>query len=192
MLECSEPGRTVFLSQHDNPKRKYPYTWQLIQMPTSLVGINTLVPNQLVAKSIEAEIIKDLKDYDAVQREVTVGNRSRIDLKLSRDGRRNCFIEIKNCTLVENSMARFPDAVTQRGRRHLDRFIELTALGQRCVMFYLIQRMDADAFQPADDIDPTYGRTLRDAVKAGVEVLAYDVTIDLEQISLRKELDVRL
>ena len=168
MLNCSEPGQTVFLSQHDNPKRKYPYTWQLIRMPTSLVGINTLIPNQLVAKSIEAELVKSLRGYDTIQREVAVGNHTRIDLKLSSSGRRNCFIEIKNCTLVEKNVARFPDAVTQRGRKHLNQLIEMTALGHRCVMFYLVQRMDAVTFEPADSIDSTYGQTLRRAVKAGV------------------------
>jgi sugar fermentation stimulation protein A len=192
MRECSESERPVFLSQHDDPKRKYPYTWQLIQMPASLVGVNTLLPNRLVAGAIKAECIPELGGYSEIHREVTVGRRSRIDLRLSQQGRRPCYVEIKNCTLVENTIASFPDAVTQRGRKHINRLRELTAAGNRCVMFYLVQRMDATVFQPADSIDPLYGVALRRASQAGMEILVYDVTLDLKRIRLRRPLPVRL
>jgi sugar fermentation stimulation protein A len=119
MQGCSEPGRPVYLSYHDNPKRKLKYTWELIDMPTSLVGVNTLVPNRLVARSIMAGRIKELRGYADLRREVKIGDHSRIDLLLTGGDRRRCYIEIKNCTLVTDGIACFPDAVTTRGQKHI-------------------------------------------------------------------------
>ena len=184
MQACSEPGRPVFISFHDNPKRKLKYTWELIQMPTSLVGVNTQVPNRLVYHSILKGMVDELAGYDTVKREVKAGKHSRLDLMLSGKGRRLCYVEVKNCTLVEDGVAQFPDAVTTRGRKHLLELQSLVAGGSRCVMFYLIQRMDAQVFKPADHIDPAYGQALRQAAQKGVEVLVYDVTIDQQQIVL--------
>ena len=184
MKACSAPDQPVYVSYHDNPKRKLKYTWELIQMPTSLVGVNTQVPNRLVYHSIVHGQVEELAGYDAVKREVKAGKNSRIDLMLSGNGRRTCFVEVKNCTLVEDGVALFPDAVTSRGRKHLNELQRLIGEGCRCVMFYLIQRMDANLFKPADHIDPAYGEALREAVEQGVEVLAYDVSIDQQQIVL--------
>lgn len=192
MQGCSESGRTVYLSYHDNPKRKLNYTWQLIDMPTSLVGVNTLVPNRLVARSIMAGRIEELRGYADLHREVKIGDHSRIDLLLSGEDRRRCYIEIKNCTLVTDGIAYFPDAVTTRGQKHIRELQKLAASGNRCVMFYFIQRMDAGVFKPADHIDPAYGRVLRRAVQYGVEALAYDVHIDLDGIRIRKKLPCHL
>lgn len=192
MTECCEAGRPVYLSRHDNPRRKLKYTWELIDMPASLVGVNTLVPNRLVASSTGAGRIPELDGYSDLLREVPVGNRSRIDLLLTAPGRRPCFIEIKNCTLVRDGIALFPDAVTSRGQKHLHELENRATAGDRCVTFYLIQRQDAMTFQPADSIDPSYGRALRRAAQKGVEVLAYDVSIDLEGIRLRRRVPSRL
>ncbi len=192
MTGCCEVGRPVYLSRHDNPRRKLKYTWELIDMPASLVGVNTLVPNRLVARSARAGRIPELEGYSDLRREVTVGNRSRIDLLLTAPGRRPCYIEIKNCTLVRNGIALFPDAVTSRGRKHLHELENKAMAGDRCVTFYLIQRQDAMTFQPADAIDSAYGRSLRRAVQKGVEALAYDVSIDLKGIRLRRRVPCRL
>ena len=100
-----------------------------------------------------------------------------------------CFVEIKNCTLVNDGVACFPDAVTQRGHKHLKELERLSAEGNRCVMFYCIQRMDAECFRPADQIDPAYGEALREAhLKGGVEILVYDVWMDLERIVLNRKI----
>ena len=192
MQQCCEPGRPVYLSFHDNPKRKLKYTWELIEMPTSLVGINTLVPNKLVAKSIEAGMVSDLDGYDKITREVKTQNNSRLDILLSKRDKDHCFVEIKNCTLVEDKIAFFPDAVTSRGLKHLVELRALVSTGVRCVMFYLIQRMDAELFQPADHIDPAYGRELRNALGHGVEILVYDTRIDLETITLNRKIPYSL
>ena len=188
MLGCSEPGQPVYLSLHDNPKRKLKYTWELIEMPTSLVGVNTLVPNRLVFQSASSGLIPELAGYQSVEREVKIGSNSRIDLRLSNGERDRCYVEIKNCTLVENGVARFPDAVTSRGLKHLYELEDLVKSGFRCVMFYFIHRMDARVFEPADQIDPDYGRGLRRVVKQGVEILTYDVSIDLTGIKLNRKI----
>jgi len=188
MAACSEPGRRVYLSTHDNPKRKLKYTWEIIHMPDSLVGVNTLVPNRLVKKSIENGWVPELANYDEVRSEVKTRQGSRLDLFLSRSDGCGCFVEIKNCTLVENGLACFPDAVTTRGRKHLRELERLTAEGYRCVMFYFIQRMDANRFRPADHIDPAYGKALRKShLNGGVEILVYDVWMDLEHIRLNRK-----
>lgn len=186
MQTCAEPGRPVYLSWHDNPKRKLKYTWELIDMPTSLVGVNTQVPNRLVAQAIAAGDVAALGGYETVRREVKAGKNSRIDILLESKMRRPCFVEVKNCTLVTDGVASFPDAVTVRGQKHLTELQKLAAGGCRCVMFFLVQRMDAARFTPADHIDAQYGRLLRQAVQSGVEMLVYDVQIDLAGIRLNE------
>jgi sugar fermentation stimulation protein A len=188
MTGCSLPGQPVYLSYQDNPKRKLKYRWELIRMPASLVGVNTLVPNRLVAEALRAGTIPPLKGYDDVAGEVAVNARSRLDLKLTGPGLPDCYIEIKNCTLVEGGVAMFPDAPTTRGQKHLRELAHLRDRGMRAVIFFLIQRMDAISFTPADRIDPEYGRQLRRVVERGVDVMVYDVHIDLKGIRLRDAL----
>jgi len=192
MQECCEPGRPVYLSFHDNPKRKLKYTWELIEMPTSIVGVNTLVPNRLVAESIGAGMVSDLIGYDNISREVKTSDHTRLDILLSSENGDRCYVEVKNCTLVTEGVACFPDAVTSRGLKHLVELSSLVSKGFRCVIFYLIQRMDAKMFKPADHIDPAYGRELRQALNHGVEILVYDTRIDLKTIRLNREIPYRL
>lgn len=192
MKACSEPGRTVFLSYHDNPKRKLKYTWELIKMPESLVGVNTLVPNRLVSQSIKADAVKELTGFNSITSEVTTSKGTRLDLLLSNKENERCYVEIKNCSLVEDNIAFFPDAVTTRGLKHLVELQKLLAANCRSVIFYLVQRMDAGLFRPAAHIDDTYARELVKAKKNGVEILVYDVVIDLEKITLGKKLPYSL
>jgi sugar fermentation stimulation protein A len=187
MLACSEPGRTVYLSRHNNPKRRLRYTWEMIEMPTSLVGVNTMVPNRLVKAAIKAGRVKHLTGYDNVSSEVSYGRNSRIDLLLET-GSERCFVEIKNCTLVTDGVACFPDAVTARGLKHLKELQDQVRSGDRSVMFYLVQRMDAGLFRPADHIDPVYSQELRKAIKNGVEIMIFDVAMDLKRIELNREI----
>ncbi len=191
MLGCSEPGRAVYLSRHNHPKRQLKYTWEMIEMPTSLVGINTWVPNQLVKASIIRKRIRALRGYETIRTEVSYGQNSRIDLLLE-SGAKRCFVEVKNCTLVEDGIAYFPDAVTSRGLKHLVELQKELRKGSRCVMFYLVQRMDAKRFRPADHIDPDYGEELRRTFRNGVEILVYDVFLNLDGISINRRLPCEL
>ena len=183
MKACCEPGRPVYLTRHNKPSRRLKYTWEMIHMGTSLVGVNTIVPNRLTKAAVLAGDIPELTGYDTVRPEVKYGKNSRIDLLLEK-GENRCFVEVKNCTLVTNGLACFPDAVTSRGLKHLVELQNQVKQGDRSVMFYLIQRMDATRFEPADLVDPAYGEELRKAVSNGVEILVYDVKIDLEGIRL--------
>jgi sugar fermentation stimulation protein A len=192
MKGCAVPGCPVWLSVSDNPRRKLQYTWELIRTPASMIGINTLVPNRLVKTAIETGRIPELAGYGPVRSEVTVRKGTRLDLALEAPGRRNCYVEIKNCSLVEDGTALFPDAVTQRGQKHLDELRHLVAAGHRGVIFYLIQRMDARRFSPAAEIDPAYARKLVKARDHGVEIITRDVVIDLDQIRIHRALPVQL
>jgi sugar fermentation stimulation protein A len=192
MQACCEPGRPVYMSFHDHPKRKLKYTWELIEMPASIVGINTQVPNRLVAKSIEAGLVPDLSGYDSISREIKTSGKTRLDILLNKGENNRCYVEIKNCTLVKDGAACFPDAVTSRGLRHLVELKSLVSQGFRCVIFYVIQRMDATTFQPADHIDPAYGKELRQALEHGVEILVYDTQINLETIRLNRKIPYSL
>ncbi|MGO9566088.1 MAG: DNA/RNA nuclease SfsA [Desulfomonilaceae bacterium] len=188
MMGCSEPGRPVYISRSKNPKRRLPYTWEMIEMPSSLVGVNTLVPNRLVKRTLIEGGIEALAGYERVISEVKCSPHSRLDLLLEASEGTRCFIEVKNCTLVEEGIAYFPDAVTERGLKHLVELQELVRLGNRGVIFFLIQRMDASIFKPADHIDPAYGSELRKAASNGVEAMAYDVHITPERITLNKRI----
>jgi len=192
MKECSTPKSLVFLSRADNPKRKLKFTWELIQMPNSLVGVNTFIPNRFVKEAILNKQIPELIAYDSVKSEVKTSEGSRLDLMLQKGGEETCYVEIKNCSLVKNGLASFPDAVTTRGQKHLDELVRLKKQGHRAIIFYLIQRMDADRFSPAASIDPEYAKKLKNAVNNGVEILVYDTIIDLKGIKVGRRLPVEL
>lgn len=191
MKSCSEPGRRVYLSEHDRPDRKLKYTWEIIEMPTSLVGVNTSIPNKLVKSAIENKKIRELSIFDNIRTEVKYGENSRIDILLEGKSRKT-YIEVKNCTLMENGIAYFPDAVTARGLKHLHELQREVKSGNRAIMFYLIQRMDVTHFVPAKDIDPAYSEELYRAYENGVEIVAYDAKINTKKISINKKIPVKL
>ena len=192
MTGCCEPGRPVYLSHHPLARRKLKYTWELIEMPDSLVGVNTVVPNRLAYQAACSQLLSPLAGYREVVREAGVGRHTRFDLLLQNSHGDRCFVEVKNCTLVQDGIAYFPDAVTVRGRKHLQVLQNLRQAGDRAVMLYLIQRTDARGFAPARQVDPDYAAELERAVAAGVEVLACDVQIDLQRIALNRLLPVYL
>ena len=192
MKACNEPGCPVFLSFHDHPGRKLKYTWEMIKMPESLVGVNTNWPNKLVSQAIVSDAIEELQGYPFLHTEVKVSEHSRLDLMLAGRDDQTCYIEVKNCTLVEKGVASFPDAVTDRGRKHLVELQKLKGMKTRCVIFFLVQRMDTCIFKPADEIDPEYGRELRNAHENGVEILVYDVFMDETKIGVRNKLSYQL
>ena len=200
MKNCQEPGSRVWYSLSDNPKRKYPGTWQLIEVSGKyLVGINTGLANKLVQEAISAGKVGELQDYSRIRSEVPYGEqRSRIDLLLDSPedaGQRPCYIEVKNVSLgVASGLGLFPDAVTTRGQKHLQELMEMVRQGNRAVLFFCVQHTGIDRVSPADEIDPEYGRLLRDAAEAGVELLAMRANYDLgkSQLCLSKSIPVVL
>ena len=192
MLGCNTPGSPVWLSPADNPKRKLKWTYELVETDGVLVGINTQVPNRLAVEGIEDGTIVELQGYERVRREVKYGENSRVDVLLERGESERCWVEVKNVTLVENGVALFPDAVTERGRKHLRELSAMVAAGDRAAMLFVVQRSDADSVAPADLIDPKYGAALREAAAAGVEILAYRADVSPDEIVLRTSLPVHL
>lgn len=191
MLGCATPGSPVLLSRSGNPSRRYPHTWELVHADDCWIGINTSLPNLLVREGIEQGIVTELQGYERIRQEVCYGSeRSRIDLLLEGPGL--CYVEVKNVTLVEDGMARFPDAVTTRGQKHLRELIAMVASGARSVNFFVVQHANATAVAPADSIDPAYGRLLRQAAMAGVELLAYQASVTPTEIVLCRPLPIVL
>ncbi|OGP82970.1 MAG: hypothetical protein A2Y95_10040 [Deltaproteobacteria bacterium RBG_13_65_10] len=175
----------MLLSVSDSPTRKYRHTWEMIRIGRSWVGIHTGRPNAVVCEAILAGRVPELSGYEEVRREVPFGReRSRVDLLL-RKGDRLCYVEVKNVTLaVGPGVAAFPDAVTERGTKHLRELSRMARAGHRAVIFYFLGRADCRLVRPADEIDPEYGRTLRRAMAAGVEPLAYRAIVRPHEITL--------
>jgi sugar fermentation stimulation protein A len=196
LLGCCEPGSRVWLSEHDSATRKYRHTWEIVEVGKVMVGINTGLPNALVEEAIGAGAIAELGGYANVRREVGFGEeRSRIDFVLEDPHRKPCYVEVKNVTsigsgTVSRGVALFPDCVSERGTKHLRELMRLKAAGLRPVQLFCVQRGDVHEVRPADGIDPEYGRTLREAVAAGVEVLAYRAKVTAREIRIEERIPV--
>lgn len=191
MLGCLAAGSPVYLSHHPDRGRRLLYTWEMVRVGRAWVGINTLWPNRLVVEAIDNGVLAELQGYEEIRREVQIGRGTRLDLSLEGPGRR-CYVEVKNVTLRTGRLAAFPDAVTERGTRHVRELVRLARRGHRAALVFVVQRGDCDAFRPADEIDPTYGRLLRRAVRESVEVLAYEARVTPRGISLVRRLPLVL
>ncbi|MHB1204486.1 MAG: DNA/RNA nuclease SfsA [Rhodospirillaceae bacterium] len=194
MLSVKEPGSRVWLSPAADPNRKLRYTWELIEVENGMVGINTGLPNRIVAEAIAGGLIPELTGYPVLKREQKYGKNSRIDILLEGPGRPPCYVEVKNVTLkrVAGDLAEFPDAVTARGAKHLKELTDIVAAGGRAVMFYLVQRTDCRRFAVAADIDPAYGEGLTAAMAAGVEALCYGCRVGPDAITVAEPLTLDL
>ena len=190
MQGCNIPGREVLLSPADDPKRKTRYTWELIHLPSTWVGVNTLTANRRLAEAARDNMVPELGPFDKLLREVKLGH-SRIDFCLVRDGR-SLFLEVKNVTLVEDGTALFPEAPTIRGRKHLQTLMDALDQGHRATTFYVVQREDAQRFSPAAHIDPAYAQALQRAHKAGVNIIAYGARVSPKEVYLDTPLPVVL
>jgi sugar fermentation stimulation protein A len=177
MRGCLFPGHPAILWDSGNPRRKLVHTWKAIQGDDVWVGVDTGVPNELVERVIRSRRILPLQGYPTVLRERPLGERSRVDLLLEGP-QGTCFVEVKNVTLVQDGAARFPDAVTARGLKHLGELGLQVRRGMRAAMVYVVQREDGRWFEPAGDIDPAYADGLREAVASGVEVYALGSRVD--------------
>ncbi len=191
MLGCAAPGSRVLLSRAANPRRKYACTWELVEVNGGWVGINTARTNHLVHEALAAGRIVEIGPVDEIRAEVKVSDRSRLDLLL-RQGERLTYVEIKNCTLAEDGVAMFPDAVTSRGARHLEELAALRRDGFGAVIFFCVQRGDAEVFTPAARIDPRYAAILARVAALGVRVLAYRAEVRPEGVRVVAGLPVRL
>lgn len=189
---CLEEGQEAIVRDSEDPRRKLRFTLQTLKVGRSWVNVDTMLPNPLVAEWVEAGLIPELTGFERIEREVRYGDSSRIDLLLTDANGGRTYVEVKNTTLVERGVARFPDSVTERGRKHLEELVRMVEEGHRAVMFFLVSRADARRFEPADAIDPAYGLMLREALARGVEALVYSARVRPERIELGRPLPLVL
>ncbi len=185
MTGLKDEGMVVWVEPNDDPKRKLDYAWKLVQLPDGhWAGVDTNLPNTLVAEALADAQIAELTGYQNLRREVKYGANSRIDFLLTDPDRRDCYVEVKAVTFQrKQGVAEFPDSVTERGTKHLRELINMTGEGHRAVMLYVVHRTDCQHFKIAADVDATYAALFDQARTAGVEMLSYDC--DLSQSSER-------
>lgn len=193
MLGCCDPGMAVYLSRAQNPARKYALTWELVEALQGVwVGIHTGRSNGLVKEALDQGVIRELQGYGECRAEVPLGRGFRADFVLR--GHRtqpDCVLEVKNVTAaVSDGVALFPDAVSERASRHLRELMAWTREGLRASLCFCVQRDDVIEVRPADEIDPVYGKTLRQAVAAGVEVVAYAACVGPQEVRLHRRVPV--
>ena len=197
MKNCAEPGDEVWYSESDNPKRKYACTWELVRNRRGhYIGINTGRANELVKAGIEDGVIEELSGYAGLKREVAYGQEnSRIDVMLTDGGRKpDCYVEVKSVTLLEPPLTAavgyFPDAVSQRGTRHLRELAKQVDRGNRGVLMFCVQHSGIREVRPAAHIDSEYTETLQQVERQGVELLAYKTRMSPRGLKLVKRLPV--
>jgi sugar fermentation stimulation protein A len=197
MRTCWQPGARVQISRSDNPRRKLAWTLERVDMGYGWVGVHTGRTNRVIGEGLEKGGIEALSGYRCVRSEVVCPNRvpprTRFDFLLTEGGGPDAWIEVKNVTLYQVGCVQFPDAVTARGRKHLEVLAELSRQGHRAVMLYALNRPEGDCFSPADEIDPAYGATLRRVVhEAGVEVLALRIRHSAQSMEVAGPVEVVL
>jgi sugar fermentation stimulation protein A len=197
MRGCNTPGMPCLISFDDNPSRKLKYTLEMVKTPHSWVGVNTQIPNRIVKLALENNIFETLKDFKKIHPEAKINDKSRLDFALSKNADiefkkidlkkgkdKFHFIEVKNVSLVEDKIAKFPDSVTERGQKHLKDLMQLIDWGHTCEILYTIQRTDGKIFSPAMDIDPAYADLLKKAYDYGVTISPYLCDLSKQKISL--------
>jgi sugar fermentation stimulation protein A len=198
MTSCAEPGFTVYYSRSDNPTRKYPHTWELAQDDRkNFIGINSAMANSLVKEAIIAERIESLCHYERLQTEVRYGREnSRIDILLTAANKVDCYVEVKSVTLLDESRGTgygfFPDAVSDRGAKHLRELGEMRQQGHRAVLIFCVQHTGIQSVRIAEHIDPSYMAEIKSAFSEGVEILAYTCDMTANQNCLALPIEVCL
>ncbi|MBE3652031.1 sugar fermentation stimulation protein SfsA [Vibrio navarrensis] len=194
MTGCATAGDTIWYSTSDNPKRKYPHSWELTETAHSeRICVNTARANQLAVEAIENGWIAELQNYDRLQTEVKYGSEnSRIDILLSTRDKATCYIEVKSVTLLEPSepgQGYFPDAVTTRGQKHLRELTEMAQNGNRAILLFAVLHSGIEKVSAALHIDAKYCQLLKQAQKAGVEILCYKAEISNTEIRLNSAIE---
>jgi len=195
MLGCQAPDSRVWLSHSARPGRRCAFTWEIVEVGSgTLVGVHTGRTNPLAAAALRARLLPELKAYETVQAEIRVPAAGvRFDFLLRGPGVPDYYLEVKNVTAaVTARRALFPDAVSERATRHARELAVLRRAGARAGVLFCVQRDDVDVVEPADDVDPVYGRALRAAVADGVDVLGIGATATPEGIWVNRRIPVAL
>lgn len=189
MKTCLGENWPAFVSFHDSPTRKLKYSLEMLHNGKTFIGVNTSLTNTLAINAIKDGTVAELQGYDEIKPEAKIGN-SRIDILLTKkNSQEQCFVEVKNVTLIDDEdHCLFPDAVTERGQKHLNELLELKKKGIRAVMLFIVQREDCNSFKIDNSIDQTYTDLLKKVMHAGVEVLVYQCKLTPEEIIVQKRL----
>lgn len=191
LTQCAIPGAPVLVSPAANPARKLKFTLELVLVNGAWVDINTHRANRIVEEGLRSGAVAGLSGRE-VKPEFSHGD-SRFDFLLeSSAGSGRILVEVKNVTMICGDAACFPDAPTDRGRKHLAGLKSALEEGYRSVIFFLVQRPETRYFVPADHIDPEYGKLLREVVAGGVEPLAYVTATTPSAVSLDRRIPVEL
>ncbi len=189
--ELLRPENAMYLSPvPPDAERKTRFDLTLVRCGDALVSADARLPNKLVVEAIEADRLAGFGGYPDVRTEVTVGH-SRIDIVLGGPGG-ECYVEVKSVTLVEDGVGLFPDAPTERGRKHLGTLVDVAARGHRAAVAFVVQRADVSAFSPNRAADPEFCDILLEVAAEGVEVYAYKCAVSLDSITISAPLPVRL
>jgi sugar fermentation stimulation protein A len=192
MRGCAEPGSKIWLSVSDSKTRKYPHTWELVDTGQGLACIHSARANAVVGEALESGVVSALQGYSSLRREVKYGQGSRADFVLEAEGRR-CVVEVKSVTLLlAGQRGAFPDAVSERARKHLQELQAVAAAGERAVIFFCVFHQAIETVLPARDIDPAYCEALESALAAGVEAMAWSSRISASGITLQREIPFSL
>ena len=182
------PGAELYVQRSDNPNRKTALDLIVVRKGNELVNMDSQEPNRVVEEWLRAG---NLCGPDAfVKPECKYGN-SRFDFYIE-DGERKLFMEVKGVTLEEDGIARFPDAPTERGVKHIQELMVCRKAGYEAYLFFVIQMKGVHVLEPNDRTHPAFGETLREAAKAGVQVLAYDCLVKPDELVIDRQIEVRL
>lgn len=186
-------GVKVYLSIADNPLRKTKYDLIAVEKPinnnqTCLINMDSQIPNDIAEEWLKKCGL--FSKNAVIKREVTY-KKSRFDFYIEEDERK-IFLEVKGCTLETDGVARFPDAPTERGVKHINELISCTKEGYEAYILFVIQMKGITHFEPNDATHKAFGDALRKAHNNGVKVLAYDCIVTPESIKIDKEVKVKL
>ena len=190
MHELLTPGTKVILREVLKENRKTDHDLIGVFYNGQMVSVDSRVPNKLVLDALKNRDITELSEYNIIKPEYGYGH-TRFDFFLTNEHER-CLLEVKSCTLVKDGVAMFPDAETERGRRHVRDLVKAKKEGYRACVLFIVQRTDAKVFTPNDETDPEFGKVLRDAAVEGVEVYAYYSEFIENKITLKGKVKVRL
>jgi sugar fermentation stimulation protein A len=179
MTGCADVGDTIYFSESDNKKRKYQYTWELTRSKAGhWICIHSQLANKMVADALQSGEISELLDYDSVKAEVKYGDEnSRIDFLLTAEGREDCYVEVKSCTLLDETFSMgqgyFPDTTSVRGQKHLRELMQMKSKGYRAVLVFAVLHSGIKTVSAAAHIDKKYALLFEQAKQSGVEVICY-------------------
>ena len=186
MLGLLDNGNDVWITKHNDPKRKLKYTLEMIKVKKRIIGVNTHRANRIVEHGLTNKLIDEFKTIKNIKAEFKFSEDTRFDFICDKK-----ILEVKNVTLLrDDSIAEFPDAVTLRGSKHLNKLIDSIKKGYKPYVLFLTQIQDINKFRIAKDIDANYYKNYTEAKKAGVIFLAYRCYLNSKEIKIEKKINI--